>query len=151
MKIVKLESSWKVFYMNKPKLEEIERDDNHVIFYLWQNIENCDLYDRAKAVDRFLTRESKVLERVIESELHTIFYNFGIIPQTKSKSALNDLFSALNRKGHDIVIIDRNKNADFEQSLGVSDNGMTLILEDKAIISFAMEIRVYDIKVVERV
>ena len=87
---------------------------------------------------------------MIESELHTIFYNFGIIPQTKSKSALNDLFSALNRKGYDIVIIDRNKNANFEQTLGVSDNGMTLILEDKAIISFAMEIRVYGIKVVER-
>lgn len=137
--------------MNKPKLEEVERDDNHVIFYLWQNIENCDLYDRAKAVDRFLTRESKVLERVIESELHTIFYNFGIIPQSKTKSALNECFDTLNRKGHSIAIIDRNKNADFEQVLGVSDNQMTLILEDKHIVSFAIEIRVYEIKTFERI
>lgn len=137
--------------MIKPKLEEIERDDSHVVFYLWQDISGLDLYDRAKAVDRFLTRESKVLERVIESEIHAILFNFGIIPYDKSKSVLNDLFSALNGKGYDIKIVDRNKNASYEQVLGVSDNEMTLILEDRRIISFAVEVRIYGIETYRRV
>ena len=131
--------------MVRPELEIVEKDDTHVIYCLWQDITGLNLYERAKVINQFLNKESKVMERVLENDLKDFLRKFGIIPQTMTESALNECFETLKEKNSKIIIIDRNENAYDERIVGVSPNKMTVIIEDEQIISIAMEIRVVDL------
>lgn len=128
----------------KPKLEIIEKDNTHILYHLFCEFDPNNMYERAKLVQRFLTTESKVMERVLETDLKNFLREQGIIPQTMSESALNESFNALKRKGKQIVIIDRYKNAS-ENIVDVSENQMTVI-EESDYIGIAMEIRLDDYK-----
>lgn len=129
----------------KPRLEIIEKDDTHVIYHMWEDIGDLDLYERAKAKDRFLKSESKVMEKVLESDLRNFLSVFGIIPYDTSESALKLAFDTLNAKGKQIVIVDRNKNNTSEEIVGVSDNHMTIVIDRYYVMSIAMEIKVVDL------
>ena len=124
------------------ELEIIERDNTHAILYLWEDINDLDIYDRAKVINRFLTKESKIMEISLETILRDFLRDNGIIPLTMDKNALNEAFERLKLKGKSISIIDRNKIAYDETIVGVSDNQMTVIIDKYGIISISMEVRI---------
>ena len=126
----------------RTNLIEVERTPTNVVYYMYANIEGLNMYQRAKVINRFLTTESKIMERVIESDLRHFLRVYGIIPQTMSESALKQAFDTLKGKGKDIEVIDRYKNV-REKIVGVSNNQMTII-EDDQTISLSMEVRVVE-------
>jgi len=126
----------------KPKLDIIEKDSDHILYHLYCEFDSNNMYERAKLINRFLTSECKVMERVLETDLRNFLREQGIIPQTMSESALNEAFDTLKSKGKQITIIDRYKNAS-ENIVGVSENQMTVI-EESDFIGIAMEIRLED-------
>ena len=141
MILVRRESSWRALEMNKPQLEIIEKDDSHIIYYLYQDLSGLDLYTKSKAIDRFVRNEPKVMERVLEGDLKNFLRVESIIPQTMTESALNECFYELKKKGKEIVVIDRYANAYDENIIAVSENEMTVILDKENIISISIEIR----------
>ena len=128
----------------KPVIDTIEKDDNHVIYHLWEDISDLDLYDRSKEILRFVKQESKIMEQVLENDLRGFLMSYGIIPYDNSKSALNEAFDTLKSKGKIIEIVDRNKKTK-EEVVGVSENGMTVIVDRYYVMSIAMEIKVVDL------
>ena len=127
----------------KPKLDIVEKDSDHILYHLYCEFDSNNMYERAKLINRFLTSECKVMERVLETDLRNFLREQGIIPQTMSESALNDAFDTLKSKGKQITIIDRYKNAS-ENIIGISENQMTVI-EESDFIGIAMEIRIDDL------
>ena len=126
----------------RTNLIEIERTDTNVVYYMYANIEGLNIYQKAKVINRFLTTESKIMERILESDLRHFLKVYGIIPQSMTESALNSAFDTLKSKGKNIEVVDRYKNIG-EKVVGVSNNQMTII-EDDQTISLSMEVRVVD-------
>lgn len=130
--------------MKKPQLEIIEKTDTLSVYYLWQDISGCSLYESTRIKERFLKTESKIMESVLESDLRRFLALNGIIPYDMSESALKLAFDTLKSKRKRIDIIDRNLKTD-EEIVGKSPNGMTVILDRYDILSIAMEVRVVNI------
>ena len=124
--------------MNEVKLI---REDNS--FYLTQSLVGMSLYQRTKAIEKFIRHETKILENCIETEIKAIFQRNGINVYDTSESALNVLFSALNSKGKRIEITDlfECKVDDNCVLLGKSPNRMTVWLEDETLLECGIRIR----------
>lgn len=117
---------------------EIRDEDGAKIFIMSQSIKGMSLYQRSKTINRFLEKETKVLEQAIENYLRSIFISYGIIPRDGSADALQESFWQLQHvKGRDIYIIDRYATTD-ERIIGERNN-MTVILEED-ILSAAIEV-----------
>ena len=126
----------------KPKIEVI-CEPNSKTYIMSTELDTYNLFDRAKAINRFIYQETKVLEIALENDLRNILASFGVIPYDSSESALNEAFDTLKGKGITIEVIDRYKNlGNSEKVMGVSPNKMTIILEDESILSCAMEIKI---------
>ena len=130
--------------ITKPKIEIIDEGikDNeiHRTYVMTQELDDLSLYDRTKGIERFINKETKVLEMLLESDLRRILKEFGVIPYDGSESALNEAFDTLKRKGVFVRIVDRYYELENENIIGESPNKMTIILEDDNFISCAMEI-----------
>lgn len=124
--------------MNEVKLI---RENNS--FYLTQSLVGMSLYQRTKAIEKFIRHETKILENCIETEIKAIFQRNGINVYDTSESALNELFSALNSKGKRIEITDlfECKVDDNCVLLGKSPNRMTVWLEDEILLECGIRIR----------
>lgn len=124
--------------MNEVKLI---RENNS--FYLTQSLVGMSLYQRTKAIEKFIRHETKILENCIETEIKAIFQRNGINVYDTSESALNELFSALNSKGKRIEITDlfECKVDDNCVLLGKSPNRMTVWLEDETLLECGIRIR----------
>lgn len=114
-------------------------NENSKVFVMSQSIKGLSLYERAKAINRFLEKETKVLETAIENYLRSIFIFYGIVPRDGSESAIMESFYKLNAKGKDILINDRYCQTS-ERIIGERNN-MTVILEED-ILSAAIEVEI---------
>lgn len=130
----------------KPVIEIVEKDEEHIIYYMYQDLMGLNLYDRTKAIERFINNATKTLEIAISNDLREILRKNGIIPQDGSESALKRAFDKLEDKGYKIAIIDRYYQIEDERIIGESPNQMTVIMEDKFIIGCSMEIRLEEVK-----
>ena len=113
------------------------------IFVLSQSIKSFNEYQKAKATESFINRETKVLEMAIETYLRQVLRDNGVLPMDGSKSALERAFITLENNGKTINIYDRYCETYNERIIGQSPNQMTIIEEDD-ILSCAMEIEVVD-------
>ena len=129
----------------KPVIEIVEKDEEHIIYYMYQDLMGLNLYDRTKAIERFINNATKTLEIAISNDLREILRKNGIIPQDGSESALKRAFDKLEDKGYKIAIIDRYYQIEDERIIGESPNEMTCIMEDKFIIGCSMEIRLEEV------
>ena len=129
----------------KPVIEIVEKDEEHIIYYMYQDLMGLNLYDRTKAIERFINNATKTLEIAISNDLREILRKNGIIPQDGSESALTRAFDKLEDKGYKIAIIDRYYQIEDERIIGESPNQMTVIMEDKFIIGCSMEIRLEEV------
>ena len=116
---------------------EIREEDGNKLFLMSQSIKGLSLYERAKQINKFLEKETKVLEQAIENYLRSVFIFYGIVPYDGSNEALQEAFYKLHAIGKDIYILDRYAKVD-ERIIGERNN-MTVILEDD-ILSAAIEI-----------
>ena len=117
---------------------------NSKIYIMSMNIKGLGVYEKAKATKRFVDRETKVLEMVLENDLRDILRSNGIIPLDGSESALNDALVQLKCQGKEISIVDRYYDLYGEKIIKESENHMTVIEED-GILSCAMEISVHEV------
>lgn len=114
------------------------QSENGKVFILEQNIKGLNEYERAKAINRFINKETSVLETAIENYLRQIIRNNGISIQDGSQKALERAFNELKSKGKTIGINDRYYELGNERIIG-ENNGMTVILEDD-ILGCAIEV-----------
>ena len=148
MRTQKRESLLKV--MAKKELAKIEviEENNEEYDYISKtyvmslSVKGLGIYEKAKATQKFINNETKVLEMVLETDLREILRNNGIIPQDGGNSALEVAFAKLEDKGKHIEIRDRYYNLYDEKIVGESPNKMTVIEEDN-VLSAAMEIIIY--------
>ena len=126
--------------MAKKELEiKTYQGEQGKIFVLSQNIKGLNEYERAKAIESFIRKETKVLEMALETYLRQLLRDNGINIQDGSKQALERAFLELEQKGKSISIVDRYYELNNERIIGESPNEMTVILEDD-ILSSAMEV-----------
>jgi len=131
--------------MAKKRLVKINAYDGEEkgtkVFVLSMNVANMTIYDKAKAVTKFISRETRVLETAIDNYLRQLLRFNGISIDDGSDYALEKALFQFENKGKQIAIIDRYKQIGNERIIGESDNKMTIIEEDD-IISCAIEVKV---------
>ena len=112
-------------------------------FYLTQSIRGLSLYQRTKAIDKFVKQETKILENCVETEIRAIFQRNGINVYATDKNALNELFGALHSKNKDILVVDLFKDKKYEGCvlIGTSPNDMTVWLEDDELLECGIEVK----------
>jgi len=128
----------------KPKIEIIEEGRDYKIYYMHQDISGLELYDRAKAIERFVNNATKTLETLISNDLRHFLRRYGIIPYDGSEKSLEKAFLQLEQKGKDLVIIDRYYQIEDERVIALSPNQMTVIYENDDLIGCSMEVRIVD-------
>ena len=103
------------------------------------SIQGLGIYEKAKAIKRFVEKETQVLEQVLESDLRQVLRENSVIPQDGSYQALERAIWELEQKGKSIEINDRYKELGDERIIAESPNKMTVIEEDNEL-SCAMEV-----------
>lgn len=111
-------------------------------FYLLQNISGMSLYQKTKAIEKFIKHETKILESCLENELSNIFARNGINVYDKSESALKLAFDTLKGKGKEIVVTDiyKDRHLDGCNLIGCSPNKMTVWLEDDELLQCGVRV-----------
>lgn len=130
--------------MSKPILEIVEQGEFYKVYYLHQDLSGLSLYERTKAIERFINNATKTLEIAISSDLRHYLREYGIIPQDGSESALQRAFLELEQKGKVVAIIDRYYKLNDEHIIAESPNHMTVILESENFLGCSMEVRLED-------
>ena len=117
-------------------------------FYLVQKINALNIYDRAKMITEFLEKETKKLEYVLNSEIKAILRKKGISILSCKENDYKHALDTLKTEFHETIdIIDVYKGQILEkcEQLGVSPNGMTVVMEDNAYLQCGCEIKVVEI------
>ena len=125
--------------MNKPVIEIVEKDEKHIIYYMHQDLSGLDLYERTKAIERFINNATKTLETLISSDLRHFLSGYGIIPYDGSEKSLEMAIAKLNDIGKEIYIIDRYYEIENEKTIAISQNNMTVIFEDDNLIGCSID------------
>ena len=117
-------------------------NENTLIFVLSQDIRGLSTYERAKAINNFINKETNVLETCVESHVRTVLAKYGCLPIDGSKSALKRAFGDLEYLHHKTIDI-RNRYVEMQETIVGENtkNKMTVINEDD-ILSCAVEIEV---------
>lgn len=133
--------------MAKKELVKIEsfqgEEKNSQIFVMTMDTSGMSIYEKAKATQRFLNTETKVLEQILETLARNVLRENGIIVRDGGNQALEHALWELEQRGKTIAFYDRYKDIENENIIGESPNFMTVIEEDNKI-SCAMEMVVYE-------
>ena len=81
-----------------------KKDQN--CLYMVQDLQGLDEYERITTTDNFVKKETKLFERMIDTEIVKIFQANGIKIYSTDKSVLNRAFDTLKQKGKLISITD---------------------------------------------
>ena len=116
--------------------------ENSKIFVISQDINGLDIYEKAKAINTFVNRETKVLETCIENHLRQVLINNGVIPLDGSESALKRAFDDLEYLHHKRIEI-RNRYVDTKETI-IGENAETqmTIINEGDVLSCAVEVEV---------
>ena len=120
--------------------------ENNTIF-LTLDLKGMNLYQRGKAIRKFINSDTKVVEDYCDTLIRAIFKRNGINIHSNDKQAYKEAFDTLNGKGKRIEIIDFYRNAEFDdcEYLTTNDGQMTVLLESGRYLQTAIEIREVDI------
>ena len=124
-------------------MNEVKLTREYDCFYLTQSLLGMSLYQRTKAIKKFVNNETKILEECVETEIRAIFNRNGIIVHSTEESALNDLFSALKSKNKGIEIVDLFKSDKVDDNcvlIGVSPNKITIWLEEDYLLECGIKV-----------
>ena len=124
-------------------MNEVKLTREYDCFYLTQSLLGMSLYQRTKAIKKFVNNETKILEECVETEIRAIFNRNDIIVHSTEESALNDLFSALKSKNKGIEIVDLFKSDKVDDNcvlIGVSPNKITIWLEEDYLLECGIKV-----------
>ena len=112
---------------NDPKLTI---QDNTI--FLTLDLKGLDLYQRGKAIRKFINSDTKIVEDYADTLIRAIFKRNGINVYGDDKSVLNRAFDTLKQKGKQIEIIDFYQNVDLERCeiVTTTKTKMTILIED---------------------
>lgn len=114
---------------------KIIQDEN--CYYMVQDLQGLDTYDRAKTIVQFCDKETKEFEKVIDRAILDIFEKYGINVPNTTKSVLNRAFDYLNDNGIDIKIANlytKNPKIYYSCELVKQTNWFTIYIEDNRFI-----------------
>ena len=131
--------------MKKPTIDVIESRPTAKIYYMHQDISGLELYDRTKAIERFINNATKTLETLLSADLRHFLRLYGIIPQDGSEKSLEKAINELELKGYELVVIDRYYQLGAENIIAESPNHMTVIYEEENLLGCSMEVRIDEI------
>ena len=124
--------------MEQPK---IVKDNN--CFYLVLDLKGLSLYERSKAISKFVRRDTKILEECIETEIKAQLDQLGINAYAKSESVLIKALDTLNAMGKRLVINDLySKPLDDCDFVAKSDNYMNVVIESHRYLQCGKEIKI---------
>ena len=110
-------------------------------YYLSQDLSGMDLYERTRAIKRFVSSDTKILEECISTEIKAIFKAKGINAYSSEESVLKSALDTFNRQYGTITIVDIFKNPVEHCEKIDNKNGMTIVIEDNRFIVCGMEIK----------
>ena len=100
--------------------------------FLTLDLKGLDLYQRGKAIRKFINSDTKIVEDYADTLIRAIFKRNGINVYGDDKSVLNRAFDTLKQKGKQIEIIDFYQNVDLERCdvITTTKTKMTILIED---------------------
>lgn len=111
-------------------------------YYLSQDLSGMDLYERTRAIKRFVNSDTKILEECVNNEIKAIFKSKGINAYSNDESVLKTALDTFNRQYGKITIVDLFKNP-VERCENIDKkNDITIVIEDNRFIVCGMEIKV---------
>ena len=115
-------------------------EDN--IVFLTMDLKGLDLYERGKAIRRFINSDIKIVQDYVDRLCIEIMTRNGINIPSMDKNALKRAFDSLKAKGKDITLNDFywNKQLMGCQVLERKDY-ITILLEDNRYILCGVEVR----------
>ena len=118
---------------------QIEIEDNTI--YLSMDLKGLDLYERGKAIRRFINSDIKIVQDYVDMLCVYIFKKNGINVLSMDKSGLQVAFDTLKTKGKDILVSDfyLNKQLMGCQVLSRKDY-ITILLEDNRFIECGVKV-----------
>ena len=117
-------------------------------FYLVQKVETTDLYTKSKMITEFLEKETKKLEFVINNEIKSILREKGINILSNKESAYKTALDTLKHEFNKVIDIEdlyKDKILENCEYIGVSNNGMTVVLEDNKYLQTGIQVKEIDI------
>lgn len=115
-------------------------------YYLIQDLQGLNKYQRAKAIDKFVSKGTKLLEMYLDSELEKIFAENHILFRYTDKATLNRAYNELNKRGKGIWITDLFGGKDFYkcEHLITTNSKMTIIIEEDRYIETGVRLDIID-------
>lgn len=110
-------------------------------YYLSQDLSGMDLYERTRAIKRFVSSDTKILEECINNEIKALFKAKGINAYSNEESVLKTALDTFNRQYGTITLVDIFKNPIERCEKIDNKNGMTIVIEDNRFIVCGMEIK----------
>ena len=122
--------------------------NDHNSYYLIQDIQGLDRYQRAKAISNFVSKSTKLLEMYLDSELEKIFADNFILIRNNDKESIKRAFSQLRQRGKQIEILDLFSGKDFYKCEFIhrTSGKMTIVLEEQRYLQCGCKIMEKEIK-----
>lgn len=104
--------------------------------FLTLDLKGLDLYQRGKAIRKFINSDTKIVEDYADTLIRAIFKRNGINVYGDDKSVLNRAFDTLKQMGKQIEIIDFYQNVDLERCeiITTTKTKMTILIEDNRLL-----------------
>lgn len=120
--------------------------ENSTIF-LTLDLKGLGLYERGKAIRRFINSDTKIVEDYADTMIRSILRKNGICINSTDKQVLQEAFDTLKAKGKTIEVIDFYKDKSFYhcEYVSMSSGSITVILEDNRYLECAIEIKEIDL------
>lgn len=123
---------------------QIEIEDNTI--YLSMDLKGLDLYERGKAIRRFINSDIKIVQDYVDMLCVYIFKKNGINVLSMDKSALERAFDSLKAKGKKIDLIDIYKNKEIWHSQILdSKDYITIVLEENRYLIAGVKVEEIDL------
>ena len=106
--------------------------NDHNSYYLIQDIQGLDRYQRAKAINNFVTKGTKLLEMYLDSEIEKIFADNFILIRNNDKESIKRAFRELRALGKQIEILDLFSVKEFYKCeyITTTKGKMTVVIEE---------------------
>ena len=100
--------------------------------YLVQDLKGMNEYEKAKAITKFVSKSTKLLELYLDSELEKIFADNFILIKSDDKASIKKAFDKLKDMGKRIEILDLFSGKDFYkcEHITTTKSKMTIVLEE---------------------
>ena len=115
----------------------------HGNFYLVQDLSGLDEYQKARAINNFVSKSTKLLEMYLDSEIEKIFANNFILIRNTDKESIKKAFSKLREYGKQIEITDLFSGKEFADCkyITTTKGKMTVVLEENRYLQAGVSVR----------